>query len=517
MKKKKIEKVVIVGGGSAGWMTTLILSNRFPEINFVVVAPGAIGAIGVGESVTGSVLNLVNDPTLGLRRQDFFQRADATLKLGIWFRDWQGVGTEYLAPIDNPKSYFQFPYREALEDFYAMAAADGVQLGKAQIHAHLMRSNKTDYFRKDGEIHDSLAHAACHLDALKFADWLSEVCLARPNVSHIDDTLATFEQIPDSAIVTRIVTATGQSIQGDFFVDCSGLHRLLLKEAYSPGWIDFSNHIKVDSAIPCETPYAEGETIPAFTDARAMPNGWMWRIPTQSRLGQGYLFSSRHAGDEQAVTEMRDAGVDPGESPRIIRFKPGKHSFQWKGNVCAIGLAGGFVEALESTTIHGMNAQIQLLADLFLPFYTHEAAAVMAEKYNRLVDVMYDDFVDFVSFHYHSGRADSEFWRDYQKPESITAANQQRIEMWKHAFPHREDFSPVFTTRTQLTTSIAVWMPMLCGMGYLNPLHARRHLNVSRNIEPARANLSRYISIRGMLDKHGLSQSEAIAYLKNPR
>ena len=509
-----MKHIVIVGGGSSGWLAAIVLSSHFPDKRFTVIDPTALGAIGVGESVTGAVINLVNDPRYGLDRGDFFRHCDATLKLGIWFKDWQGAGTEYLAPIDNPKSYFEHPhYVTALEDFYAIIAADGIKLGKAQIHAHLMRANKTDLICKDGMVTDHFAHASCHLDALQFADWLRRECQKRDNIQHVDDKVVSFKQEPEAGRVTHLILESGAHIAGDFFLDCSGLHRLLLQPAYQPAWIDFWPYIKLDRAIACTKAYNDTGDMPVYTTATAMPHGWMWKIPTQSRLGQGYLYSSRYITDDQAIAEMHASGAEPGDAPQVIRFRPGKLATQWQGNVCAIGLAGGFIEALESTTIHGMNVQLKLLAELFLPYYTPQAADSLSSRYNAMMNCMYDDYVDFISFHYHAGREDTAFWRDYQRPESITAANQLRMESWTHSFPCREDFSPVYTARTLMTSTLALWMPMLSGMNYLNQTHARQLLQSSSNLDWARENFTRYIRTRTLLDRYAIGQREAIAFL----
>ncbi len=509
-----MQNVVVVGGGAAGWLTALVLSSRDPARTITVIDPTALGSIGVGESVTGVVLNLVDDPRYELSIRDFFRHTDATLKLGIWFKDWQRVGVDYLAPIDNPITYFPRQYPEGLEEFYAITAADRVQLGKAQIYAHLMRANRTDYVRREGVTTGQYSNASCHLDAVLLADWLRRSCKHRRNIVHIDDAVASFVQEPESGIVTQIVTESGQVIAGDFFVDCSGFRRRLFNEAYRPKWIDYSQHIKVDSAIFCPVPYQADQELPVYTTATALPHGWMWEVPTQSRLGTGYLYSSRYVSDEEALRQMRSTGVEPGDSPRIIRFQPGRFASHWQGNVCAIGLAGGFIEALEATTIHGQNAQIQLLADLFLPFYTHRAAATLAAKYNSLVNAMYDDYVDFVSFHYHAGRDDTEFWRDYQQRGSRTSPHQPRLAMWQHTRPQPEDFAPAYTTRTSMTSSMVVWMPMLCALGYLKSSHAQRLVQTSSRIDLARANLAQYLQARAMFNQHGVSHREALEFLR---
>lgn len=511
-----LEKIVIVGGGTAGWMAAIGLASRLPSANITVLDPSGIAAIGVGESVTGSVQTFVTDPVNQLDISEFYQRTNATLKMGIWYRNWQGEGTDYLTPIDSPGQYFDHHYVEAEEDFFAFAAADGAKLGDLQIFSQLMRRNLTDFIREeDDAISGRLSTASCHFDALKFADWLKEKATQRPNITHIDDEMEGFEQDPDTGHITHIKTRNGQEVEGDFFLDCSGFRRLLLQEAYQPGWLDSRPFIKLDTAIPTPVPHPDSEPIPTYTESTAMPNGWMWRVPTSERLGRGYVYSSQYVSDEDAVAEMRAAGLDPGDEPRFLRFSPGRLKKQWCGNVCAIGLAGGFAEPLEATTIHLMVVQVQLLSDLLLPFYSKESSRPLADKFNRLMDIAYEDYIDFISFHYHTGRTDSEFWRDYQRPESITMRNQERLELWRHSFPSREDFAPTTTQRASLATSIVVWMPMLCGMGLLSKKTARARLSVCSRPEWCRANAGKYIQIRNHLVDRALTQREVLEHFRN--
>src|SRR5687767_12399932 len=182
-----MKHIVIVGGGTAGWMAAIAIADRFPEKRVTVVDAKALGPIGVGESVTGVVLEFVADRTHGLTMGEFFRRCDPTFKMGIWYHDWAGVGTQYLSPIDAPQSYFKHRYETHIEEFFAKAAAEGVKLGEVQFFALLMRENKTDHFRNpDGTVNTQFATASCHFDALKFAAWLEEIAPQRANIVHID-------------------------------------------------------------------------------------------------------------------------------------------------------------------------------------------------------------------------------------------------------------------------------------------------------------------------------------------
>jgi tryptophan halogenase len=326
-----------------------------------------------------------------------------------------------------------------------------------------------------------------------------------------------FEQHPETGCISKLRTQEGQEIAGDFFLDCTGLRRLLFAPAYRPKWKSYAEHVRVDSAIPCFAPFAANELVPTYTAAVAMPHGWMWQIPTQQRMGTGYIYSSKYISDEQAKAEFLAAGVDAGENPRILRFDPGRFEQQWQGNVCTVGLSGGFIEPLEASTIHGMYVQIRLLTELFLPFATAASLPVMAAQYNGLIASAYDDYVDFITFHYHTGRADTDFWRDYQQPRAITPANQARMDQWQTMFPKREDFIPIGTQQAGLNTGLVIWAPMLCGMGYLHADLARRQVELSRYPQMLRENVARYIQTRDRITATALTQTEAIEHFCQQR
>jgi len=509
-----MKRIVIVGGGTAGWMCAISFSARMPDTEIVVIDPAAIAPIGVGESVTGVVQMFVRDPLHKLDQAEFFCESDATLKYGIWYKDWQGAGTEYLTPIDGPHDRFVKAYPSAVEDFFALASADNIRLGEALYYGQLMRSGLTDYlYTDDRTITGRYSQGSCHFDAVHFAAWLKRIAPDRENVIHVDDVLESFEMDENRRFVTKIITKGGQSIEGDFFVDCTGFRRALLAKAYEPNWIDYAKYIKVDRAIPCPVGYAPGEVPPNYSQATAARHGWMWQVPTRSRLGKGYLYSSKYTDDADALAEMRSAGLDPGDDPRVIRFEPGKYAEQWIGNVCAVGLAGGFIEALEASTIHGMYVQIELLSELYLPHYRPPAAEALARRYNELIQAAYDDYVDFISFHYHAGRGDSDFWRDYQKPASITGRNAWRMEKWRHAYPTREDFAPMATQRSALTTGLVIWAPMLCALGYLRQETAQNYLRTSRQLDKARANVVNYIQHRQQMLQRGVPHEEALRFV----
>jgi hypothetical protein len=509
-----MKDIVIIGGGTAGWMAAISIACRFPDKHVTIIDPKLIGPIGVGESVTGALVSFILEPRHRLTLGDLFRRCDATCKTGLWYKDWKGIGTDYVSPIDQPADYFKHFYPTHAEEFYAQVSVDRARLGEVQLYSFCMRKNRTDQcWNPDGSVNTNLAQFSVHFDALKFAGWLQEISPRYENIRHIDDVIESFQQDPDTGFVKSIRTKTGREIGGDFFVDCTGFHRLLFAKAFKPRWISYEPYIKVDSAIPFFPHYAPGQEPPVYTVAQAMPNGWMWQIPTQSRFGMGYLFSSRYTDAQGARKDLLARGLDPGENPRVLKFTSGRYETQWIKNVCTIGLSAGFIEPLESTTIHAMAMQIRFLTDLFLPYYTSISAPVLAEHYSRLVTMAYEDYLDFISLHYHAGRTDTEFWRDYQKPESVTDRNRARLEKWRYAFPVREDFAGIFTQRAGQTLNLNIWAPMLCGLNLLKREFALRVVQMSDHPTKLRENIDRYVKIRDRIASSALTHSESIKYI----
>ena len=509
-----MKHIVIVGGGTAGWMAAINLASRFPAKQITVVEPSRLGPIGVGESVTGVVQDFISNPINQLSQQDFFRRSDAMLKLGIWYHDWHGPNTEFLSPIDNPYFLFESSHPEDLEAFYATATMSGASICEEQIHGRLMRAGLTDYYRKpDGTISDDLSTASLQFDALKFTAWLRDVAAERPSIRHLDDSIRTFEQDSETGFITELILESDQRLAGDFFLDCTGFARRLFQPAFQPRWTDYGDYLKVDRAIPIFVEHEEGE-LPVCTSATALPHGWIWRVPTQMRIGCGYVYSSKYIDDDQAVAEMRAAGLDPGAAPRVLTFQPGRFETQWEKNVACIGMSGGFLEPLEATTIHMFYGQIKALTELYLPFYSSESQPVLSRDYNEWMRPMYDSMLDFVSFHYLTGRSDTEFWRDCQRPEAITDRNQHRREMWQHRFPVREDFDGIRTFRFGASTGLLIWAPMLAALGFFRKEHAATLVEASAYSQRTQRNVNRYLDARAFLLSQAIRQREAVKHLR---
>ena len=398
-------RVVVLGGGTAGWMTAAALARLLPGQAAVhVVESAEIGIVGVGEATLPHLRGFL--ATLGIDEADFMAATHATYKLGIEFRDWGAPGERYIHPFGTfgqPLAGASFHHfwlraraegrRDSLEDYcypIALARADRFAPPPAGGPPHL-----TDY------------NYAFQFDATRFGPYLRDRAIAA-GARRTEGKVVAVEQHPESGDVTTLVLESGQRIDGDLFVDCSGFRSLLLGRTLGEPWEDWSRWLVCDRAValPCAPP--DGPVTP-YTQATAMPDGWRWRIPLRHRVGNGYVYSSAHASDD-AVSQALLAAIEgePLAEPRILRFRAGRRRRSWVANVVGIGLASGFLEPLESTSIHLVQAAISELIELFP---TGPDAAVERDAFNAATDHEYDRVRDFLILHYHATRrAGSAFW-----------------------------------------------------------------------------------------------------------
>ncbi len=418
-------RVVVVGGGTAGWMTAAALSSLVPGAASVHLVESAdIGIVGVGEATLPHLRAFVQ--RLGIDEAAFMAATQATFKLGIEFRDFGAIGDSYIHPFGSygrPLAGVGF-HHYWLRRHSAGAAADIGAYSTGVAAAAARR------FTHPGEDSSDLANAygyAYQFDATQFAPFLRAHAEARGAV-RTEGTVTQVERDPGSGHVTAIVLADGSRIEGDLFVDCSGFRALLIGGTMDEAWEDWSHWLPCDRAVaaPCASP--DGGIEP-FTRATAMPAGWRWRIPLTHRVGNGYVYSSAHLSDGEA-TEALLASLEsaPLAEPRLLRFRAGRRRRSWVGNVLSVGLASGFLEPLESTSIYLVQMAITQLIEHF-----PDAAVADADRdgFNALVDAEYDRIRDFLILHYHATtRDDSPFW-DHVRTMTVPDSLADKMELWR--------------------------------------------------------------------------------------
>jgi tryptophan halogenase len=418
-------KVVIVGGGTAGWMTAAALATLAPGAAEVeLVESQEIGIVGVGEATLPHLRAFVT--RLGIDEAAFMAATHATFKLGIEFRDFGAIGDRYIHPFGGygrPLSGVGF-HHYWLRRHQAGAAAPIGDYSTAVVAAAAQR-----FTRPGSDPHDlaSAVGYAYQFDATRFAPFLRAHAEARGAV-RTEGLVTTVERDPEHGDVTAIVLADGRRIAGDLFIDCSGFRALLIGGAMDESWEDWSHWLPCDRAVaaPCASP--DGGIEP-FTRATAMAAGWRWRIPLTHRVGNGYVYSSAHLS-EGAATEALVAAMEnpPLAEPRHLRFRAGRRRRSWVGNVLSIGLASGFLEPLESTSIYLVQMAITQLVEHFPGKRVTDADR---DGFNALVDAEYDRLRDFLILHYHATtRDDSPFW-DHVRTMAIPDSLAEKMALWR--------------------------------------------------------------------------------------
>jgi len=412
-----VKSIVIVGGGTAGWMTAAALSHRLAGmgLSITLIESTEIGTVGVGEATVPHIRHF--NATLGINEVDFMRATRATFKLGIEFRNWARLGDSYIHPFGA------FGEEIAGVPFHHHWV-QGVKSGEAApIEAYslpvvLARANRFARPSADPASLLSTYSYAYQFDAGLYAAYLRAFAEAR-GVRRVEGKIVDVIQQKETGFVESVVLADGTPLSADLFVDCSGFRGLLIEQTLKSGYEDWSHWLPCDRAvaIPCAS---KGSLAP-YTRATATDAGWMWRIPLQHRTGNGHVYCSAYQSDESAhATLVNQLDHPPTVAPKFLRFQTGKRRKQWSRNVVALGLAAGFLEPLESTSIHLIQLGIGRLLDFFPdksfdPFRTGE--------YNRLMDLEYERVRDFLVLHYHATeRDDSPFWnyvRTMQIPDSL--------------------------------------------------------------------------------------------------
>ena len=412
-----IRKLVIVGGGTAGWITAAAFARLLGRrLEIELVESDAIGTVGVGEATIPQIIRL--NTILGLDEFDFVRRTNGTFKLGIEFVDWGSIGTHYLHTFgDAGMSLASVPFHQYWRR--SNAAGDDRSLWHYSLHklaAEQMRFGKLD--RVGNTAMTGLAYAY-HFDAGLYAAYLREFAESQ-GVTRSEGIVETVTRDGDSGNIASITLQDGKTVHGDFFVDCTGFRALLLGGELGVGYQDWSKWLPCNSAqaVPSE----RLEKLPPYTRATAKQAGWQWRIPLQHRTGNGHVYCSDFISDDLATdTLMQGLDTKPLSDPRPIRFTTGRRDSFWAHNCAAIGLSSGFLEPLESTSIHLIQSHVSRLIQLFPQ--GPDADAERAE-YNRRCAAEFEQIRDFLILHYkRTDREDTEFWRyckNMDVPDSLT-------------------------------------------------------------------------------------------------
>jgi len=438
-----INNVVILGGGTAGWITACILAKQLnctknSKVTITVIESPDIPTIGVGEGTVPTMRQTLQ--LIGVSETDFIRECDVTFKQSIKFVDWLHAPTE-----NSSHSYhhlFNFPLTPGFDlTPYWLLGAKNKSYAESLSVQTVACDNKLAPKKITHKEYEAPLEYAYHLDASKFSLFLAKHGVEKLNIIHTQGTVADVE-LDEHGSINALITENSERITGDFFVDCSGFSSRLLAKALNVGFVDKSHQLLVDTAIAMQVPYEDQEKeIPPYTIATAKEAGWIWDIGLNKRRGVGYVFSSKHTTHEEAEKTLRSyVGREAeGIKARIIPMKIGYREKFWHKNCVAIGLSAGFVEPLEATALLTVEAMAKLLAEK-LPQDTSGLA--YAEKaFNDISKYAWERVIDFIKLHYFlSKRTDSQFWLDNTNRDTVPETLLAKLDFWEKNLPSPADF-----------------------------------------------------------------------------
>lgn len=426
MLNSHIKHLVIVGGGTAGWMCAAGLAKLFDNtgLKITLLESEQIGTVGVGEAAIPHIRHF--NQRLGIDEHEFIRRTNATYKMGIEFTDWGKIGDAYIHPFGS------FGRRIDQVDFIhywlkARSAGYTTPLSDFSLPIVACNQKKFDYPSADQTSLLSSYSYSFHLDAAAYAQLLREHS-ENLGVTRLEGKVTHVATDPQSGHITELHLDDGATLPADFFIDCTGFRSLLLGETLNTGFEDWSRWLPCDRAIAIPTTNSGAEIAP-YTKAKALKVGWKWTIPLQHRTGNGIVYSSDFMDDSEAAELLlQEIEGEPLAQLNHLRFRAGRRLKSWTKNCVAIGLSSGFLEPLESTSIYLIQAAIMNFVD---HFPTAKNFPIAKREFNRLMNLEYDRIKDFLILHYHmTQRDDSEFWR-HCRALDIPDTLQEKIDAFK--------------------------------------------------------------------------------------
>ena len=410
MNSTEVKKVVIAGGGTAGWMAAAALSKILGKnLDICLVESDDIGTVGVGEATIPTLLFF--NQLLGLKERDFLVGTHGTFKLGIKFENWRSLGHDYIHAFGTTGEDY---WAAGFHNFWVRGSGEGIGQGFGDycLEKRAAEAGKFAHLPENG------LNYAYHLDATAYGQLLRQFSESL-GVRRVEGKIGSVQTDAANGFIKSLTLESGQTVEGDLFLDCTGFRGLLIEQTLHSGYEDWSHWLPCDRAMPVQTNSADSPD--PYTRAIAHDAGWRWRIPLQHRVGNGLVYCSKYMSDDEASSLlMSSIDGEPRTEPRVIRFQTGRRRKQWNKNCVAVGLSSGFMEPLESTSIHLIQQSILRLIKMFP---NNGVKQLDVDEFNRQTNKNFENIRDFIILHYHATeRDDTEFWRHCRTmeiPESL--------------------------------------------------------------------------------------------------
>ena len=455
-----VRSVVVVGGGTAGWITAARIAARHHTdaggVRVTLIESPNIPTIGVGEGTWPTMRNTLRK--VGISETQFIRECDAAFKQGAKFARWVNGEADdfYYHPLVLPQGFTKInlaPYWHG--DSSGRSFSSSVCFQEAVCEQGLAPKLITT------PEYAGVANYAYHLNAGKFAELLRRHCVERLGVRHVLDDVTAVNSMPNGDIAS-VATAANGAISGELFVDCTGFSSLLLGKHYGVPFIDRSDVLFVDNALAVQVPYDDANApVACHTISTAQAAGWIWDIGLQSRRGVGYVYSSRHVDHDTAVTTLRDyigPRVD-GLSIRRIPIRSGHRRLFWQNNCVAVGLSAGFLEPLEASALVLVELSAEMISEQLPP--CREVMDVLAKRFNQTFTYRWDRIIDFLKLHYLLSQRSEAFWQDNRAGASVPDSLKEQLDLWRYCPPGNHDF-----TSNNEVFPAASYQYVLYGMGF---------------------------------------------------
>jgi tryptophan halogenase len=405
--------IVILGGGTAGWLTALFANNVFPEKNITLIQSKEVGTIGVGEATTPHLPGFLR--RLNINPMDVIKHTNGSIKNGISFDNWNGDNKKYFHSFGEHVSKFTIPniFDNQCQTYYKQVLiSKNLPMDEYQYHSRISYKNRIDLENTSW---------ALHFDAKLLAEYLEKVGAQR-GINIVDGKfrdVSTDEQ----GFITAINLENDITVPCDFVFDCSGFNRVLIEKHFKQKWISYSDHLPMKCAIPFWLD--SEEEIQPYTTATAMKYGWMWKIPLQHRIGSGYVFDSDYINEDQALKEAEEFYGRSLKVNKVIKFDAGRIENFWVKNCIAVGLSSNFIEPLESTSLFITCNQLDFIKHYINEFDNPRESSV--KTFNKVMEETQRSILNFVYFHYITKRQDSVFWKEFRQKNSVPTGFEETL------------------------------------------------------------------------------------------